>query len=223
MYFLLAFVSVTELLNPSRPVPMAVLLLLVACSVISWTIVFARWKTLKANETADGRFLRGFRKTPGFEALNLARAQFGQTAIGSVYDAGFQEVDRQVKSHGALRNSSAVERSLQIAVSGEVDRLETSLNWLATIATVTPFIGLFGTVWGIIDAFEQLSTSATVSLRTVGPGIAEALIATGMGLLAAIPAAVFYNYFGHQTRRVAARLEDFTLEFLNFTERQFGG
>ena len=95
------------------------------------------------------------------------------------------------------------------------------MNWLATIASVTPFIGLFGTVWGIIDAFNALSTAGSASLRAVGPGIAEALVATAMGLFAAIPAAVSYNYYGKAIRDLAGRMEDFALEFLNLAERQY--
>jgi biopolymer transport protein TolQ len=95
------------------------------------------------------------------------------------------------------------------------------MNWLATTASVTPFIGLFGTVWGIIDAFQALSLAGSASLRAVGPGIAHALVATAMGLAAAIPAAVFYNHFGHVIKELGARMEDFSLEFLNLTERVF--
>jgi biopolymer transport protein TolQ len=96
------------------------------------------------------------------------------------------------------------------------------MSWLATAATVSPFIGLFGTVWGIIDAFNALGLSGSVSLRVVAPGIAHALVATAVGLAAAIPAAIFYNYFGHVIRDMGARMEDFTLEFLNFAERSAG-
>ena len=113
------------------------------------------------------------------------------------------------------------QRGLQLGVSEEVSRLEKNMNWLATTASVTPFIGLFGTVWGIIDAFNALATAGSASLRAVGPGIAEALVATAMGLFAAIPAAVSYNYYGKSIRELAGRMEDFALEFLNLAERQY--
>ena len=96
------------------------------------------------------------------------------------------------------------------------------MSWLATTASVTPFIGLFGTVWGIIDAFQGLGMAGSASLRAVAPGISEALIATAMGLAAAIPAAIFYNYYGHVIREIGARMEDFGLEFLNTSERSLG-
>ena len=95
------------------------------------------------------------------------------------------------------------------------------MSWLATTATVSPFIGLLGTVWGIINAFNQLSLSGSTSMRAVGPGIAQALIATALGLAAAIPAAIFYNWFGHKLKNMGARMEDFSLEFMNMTERNF--
>jgi biopolymer transport protein TolQ len=97
------------------------------------------------------------------------------------------------------------------------------MNWLATVATVSPFIGLFGTVWGIIDAFSALGLAGSASLRAVAPGIADALVATAGGLLAAIPAAVFYNHFGHVLREIGSRMDDFSMEFMNLMERTFEG
>ena len=126
-----------------------------------------------------------------------------------------------MSAHGIISNKVALERTLQIGMSEEVSRLEQSMNWLATIATVSPFIGLFGTVLGIIDAFQQLAVEGSTSMRTVAPGIAAALITTGVGLAAAIPAAIFYNYFGSAVKDMGARMEDFSLEFLNMTERNF--
>jgi biopolymer transport protein TolQ len=139
----------------------------------------------------------------------------------TVFDFGYAEVERQVKSRGTLTNKLSLERSLQLGISEELNRMERNMNWLATTATVSPFIGLFGTVWGIINAFEALGTAGSASLRAVGPGIAEALVATAMGLLAAIPAAVFYNYFGNILKEMGGRMEDFSLEFLNLTEQKF--
>jgi biopolymer transport protein TolQ len=101
-------------------------------------------------------------------------------------------------------------------------KLERNMNWLATTASVSPFIGLFGTVLGIIRSFQQLGQQGSSSLRAVGPGISEALIATAFGLFAAIPAAIFYNHFGHQLKEMGARMDDFSLEFMNLAERSFG-
>ena len=128
----------------------------------------------------------------------------------------------EVKSRGSLANQEAISRSLQLGVSEQMSRLEHNLNWLATIASVSPFIGLLGTVIGIIRAFENLGSAGSTSLKSVGPGISEALIATAVGLFAAIPAAIFYNYFGHLLKEMGTRMDDFSLEFLNLIERSFG-
>ncbi len=130
---------------------------------------------------------------------------------------------RQLNARQAITNKISLERNLQLAISEGITRLERNMTWLATTATVTPFIGLFGTVWGIIDAFQQLGLTGSTSMRAVGPGIAHALVATAMGLAAAIPAAIFYNYFGHVIKEMGQRMEDFSLEFLNITERNFEG
>jgi biopolymer transport protein TolQ len=140
----------------------------------------------------------------------------------AVFDFGYEEVERQVKAHGSVTNRTAVERSLQLGISEELAKLERNMSWLATTASVSPFIGLFGTVLGIIRAFMDLSQMGSTSLKAVGPGIAMALIATAVGLVAAIPAAIFYNHFGHSIREMGARMDDFALEFLNLTERSFG-
>jgi biopolymer transport protein TolQ len=148
--------------------------------------------------------------------------QFRPCPLAAVFDFGYEEVSRQVKSHGTVSNKVALERTLQLGISEEQTKLERNMNWLATTASVTPFIGLFGTVWGIIDAFQGLGQAGSASLRAVAPGISEALVATAMGLAAAIPAAIFYNHYGQVVREILARMEDFVLEFLNTSERSLG-
>jgi biopolymer transport protein TolQ len=148
--------------------------------------------------------------------------QFPLSPLVSVFEFGFEEVDRQVKTRGGLSNKLAIERSLQLGISEEMAKLERNMNWLATTAVVAPFIGLFGTVWGIIDAFSALSMAGGASLRAVGPPMADALVATALGLFAAIPAAIFYNHFSHVVRELSARMDDFSLEFMNLAERSNG-
>ena len=140
-----------------------------------------------------------------------------------MFDFGYSEVNRQISKRGRITNPVAVERTLQLGISEEVAKLERSMSWLATAATVSPFVGLFGTVFGIIEAFQALGLTGSTSMRTVAPGIANALFATALGLFAAIPAAVFYNYFGHIIKEMGTRMEDFSLEFLNAIERMFEG
>jgi biopolymer transport protein TolQ len=186
------------------------------------TVIFAKWSSFRRARMANTRFIRAFRKANGLEAVMVASEQYRPSPLVGVFDFGYEEVARQVKKKGALINRTAVERALQLGASEEQAKLERNMQWLATTASVCPFIGLFGTVLGIIRAFLDLSAQSSTSLRTVGPGIAEALIATAVGLLAAIPAAIFYNIFGHSAREIGARMDDFALEFLNMAERSFG-
>ena len=210
-----------SIIGSDNPISLAVLGLLVAASVYSWTIVFQKYGRLKKATEENGKFLRTFRKAADMNVITAACEQFPTAPVVGVFDAGWAEVDRQVRGKGKLTNRPAIERSLQIGISQEISELEQSLNWLATIAAITPCIGLFGTVLGIIDAFQALSSAGSASLRAVGPGIAAALVATAAGLAAAIPAAIFYNYFGASVREIGARLEDFSLEFLNLVERAY--
>jgi biopolymer transport protein TolQ len=166
--------------------------------------------------------LRAFRKANGFESVVVASEQFRPAPLVAVFDFGYEEIGRQVKSRGTVTNKLSLERTLQLATSEEIAKLERNMNWLATTASVCPFIGLFGTVLGIIRAFQDLGQQGASSLRVVAPGISDALIATAVGLAAAIPAAIFYNHFGHTIREMGARMDDFSLEFMNMAERSFG-
>jgi len=152
----------------------------------------------------------------------VASEQFRPSPLVAVFDFGYEELERQVKARGSVTNRTAIERTLQLGISEELAKLERSMNWLATTASVTPFIGLMGTVMGIITAFHELGQMGSTSLKAVGPGISVALVATAVGLFAAIPAAIFYNYFGGVIREIGARMEDFSLEFMNMAERSFG-
>jgi biopolymer transport protein TolQ len=214
--------SFWELVKTTEPIPLTVLALLVILSVLSWTIILSKWATFNNARAANRRFLRAFRKANGLEAVALASEQFRAAPLVAVFDFGYSEIDRQVKSRGTIVNKLALERSLQLGISEEVAKLERNMNWLATVATVSPFIGLFGTVWGIIDAFQALGLAGATSMRAVAPGIAHALVATAAGLAAAIPAAVFYNLYGSNLREFGARMEDFSLEFMNMAERVYG-
>ena len=213
--------STWELISKSGPIPKVVFVFLLAASLLSWTIIFSKWNVFRKAKDENGKFLRAFRKATGLEAISLACEQFPTAPLVTVFDFGYEEVDRQVKKSRVVKNKISVERALQLGVSEELTRLERHMNWLATTAAVAPFIGLFGTVWGIIDAFQALAVAGSSSLKAVGPSIGEALLATAMGLAAAIPAAIFYNYFGHLVKEIGARLDDFTMEFLNMTERMF--
>lgn len=206
----------------AKPVPIAVMVFLLLFSVVSWGIVFSKWNLFRKARMANRNFIRAFRKANGLEAVAVAVEQYRASPLVTVFEFGYEEMERQIAARGTLTNKLALERNLQLAISEEIAQLEQNMNWLATTASVCPFIGLFGTVWGIIDAFSALGLAGSASLRAVAPGISEALIATALGLGAAIPAAIFYNYFGHVIREMGARMEDFSLEFMNFAERSFG-
>jgi biopolymer transport protein TolQ len=214
-------VTIWELAKRATPVAAAVLILLLVFSVLSWAIIFSKWNTFRKARTTNLRFLRAYRKANGMEAVAVAGEQYRDSPLVAVFDFGYEEVERQVKARGTLNNKLALERTLQLGISEELAKLERHMNWLATTASVTPFIGLFGTVLGIIDAFAALGQAGSASLRAVAPGISEALVATAMGLAAAIPAAIAYNYFGHVIREFGARMDDFAMEFMNLSERTF--
>src|SRR5215472_15315058 len=221
LHVLLLDVNFWELVKSSDPLTAGVMGLLGLASLLSWTIILAKLFSFRSARSSNRKFLRAFRKAPRLDAVAAASEQFRSAPLVGVFDFGYSEVARQMAIASRVTNQVALERTLQLGISEEITRLERNLNWLATCAAVCPFIGLFGTVLGIIDAFNQLGLSQSTSMRAVGPGIAHALLATAMGLAAAIPAAVFYNYFGNAVKEIAARLEDFSLEFLNLAERNF--
>jgi biopolymer transport protein TolQ len=221
-FSLLIQVELLDYVRKTTSVGIAVLVILFIFSVSSWTIIFSKWSALRRAQASNARFLRAFRKANGLEAVMVASEQFRPSPLVSVFDFGYTEINRQVQTRGGFSNKAALERSLQLGTNEELARLEHNLNWLATTASVSPFIGLFGTVLGIIRAFEMLGSSGGTSLASVGPGISEALFATAVGLFAAIPAAIFYNHFGHMLKELGARMDDFALEFINLAERSFG-
>jgi biopolymer transport protein TolQ len=210
-----------DLVARATPLTFGVLGILTLFSIFSWAIIFSKWSVFRHARKADARFLRAFRKAPGLDAIQVASEQFRPAPLVAVFDFGYEEVARQVKSRGTVSNKLSLERSLQLGTSEELAKLERSMSWLATTASVSPFIGLFGTVLGIIRAFQELAQAGSASLRAVGPGISDALVATAVGLFAAIPAAIAYNHFGHVIREIGARMDDFSMEFLNLTERTY--
>jgi biopolymer transport protein TolQ len=211
-----------ELISNGSVLSYVVLAILVLFSIYSWTVIFAKWSAFGSARRKDARFLRAFRKANGLEAVMLASEQFRPSPLVAVFDSGYEEVSRQVKARGSLGNRDAISRSLQIGTNQQLSRLERNLSWLATTASVSPFIGLFGTVLGIIRSFQNLQGAGSSSLASVGPGIADALVATAAGLFAAIPAAMAYNHFGHSLKEMGGQMDDFSLEFLNLIERSFG-
>ena len=212
--------EILDLLGQTGPVAKVVLLLLLLFSLISWAIILSKWSVLRRARVQSGRFVRAFRKAQRLQDVAAVAEQFRPSPLVGVFEGGFEEFRRQGGvSTGVARNPTAIQRAMQIANSEELTRFERNLPWLAITGAVTPFIGLFGTVWGIIDAFHGLGTAGAATLRAVAPGISEALITTAAGLAAAIPAVIAYNLIGGSIREFAARGDDFALEMLNAVER----
>jgi biopolymer transport protein TolQ len=210
--------EIVDMISNSGPVAKLVLLALLAFSLISWSIILTKWSLLRRARTQSGRFVRAFRKAQRLQDIAAVAEQFKPSPLVGVFEGGYGEYKRQVGTLGTIRNLLTIQRGMQIGASEEITRLERNVPWLAITAAVTPFVGLFGTVWGIIDAFHGLGTAGAATLRAVAPGISEALITTAAGLAAAIPAVIAYNLIGASIREFAARGDDFALEVLNAVE-----
>jgi biopolymer transport protein TolQ len=218
--------EVWQLLTNTGPVARCVLLLLLGFSIFSWAIIFRKFRTFRAAQHESVEFLKVFRQSKKLSEIRAFCRTLKESPLPEVFLFGYREIESQATLNEnpgkpRIRSLEAVRRALQIGASTELGRLEKWLVWLATTGAVTPFVGLFGTVWGIIDAFHGLATVGSASLRSVAPGIAEALITTAAGLFAAIPAVIAYNIFLQRIKEFGAQLDDFALEFLNMTERYF--
>jgi biopolymer transport protein TolQ len=207
--------EIVSLVWQTGPVAKTVLAILLGFSILSWSIIVSRYNLLRRARVQSGRFLRAFRRAQRLPDISAVAEQFKPSPLVAVFEGGYEEFKRQ----GPRGNTVAIQRAMQISASEELTRLERRLPWLAITAAATPFIGLFGTVWGIIDAFHGLGTAGAATLRAVAPGISEALITTAAGLFAAIPAVIAYNLFGSDIREFGSRMDDFSMEMLNVVER----
>ena len=203
-----------------------VLLVLVFFSIFSWTIIFFKRRTLRNAVAQSKKFLYIFRKSTNLSEVNDAARKFQASPLASLFQSGFKELSYLAKANPkpALTSEKLenLNRAMLRASNTEVAKLEKMMSFLATTGSVTPFIGLFGTVWGIMDAFIRIGVVRSASLATVAPGIAEALITTAVGLFTAIPAVIAYNLFLQRIKGQITDMEDFSLEFLNITERLYG-
>jgi biopolymer transport protein TolQ len=207
--------EISDLVWQTGPVAKCVLAILFLFSIFSWAIIVQKLGLMNRARTQSARFQRAFRKASRLQDVAAVAEQFKPSPLVAVFEGAYEELKKQ----GGLRNPVSVQRAMQIASSEELTRIERKLPWLATTASVTPFIGLFGTVWGIIDAFHGLGTAGAATLRAVAPGISEALITTAAGLFAAIPALIAYNIFSGRVREFGSRMDDFSLEIMNTVER----
>jgi biopolymer transport protein TolQ len=204
-------------------------------SLVSWVIIFAKYLRLRKVSRQSEKFVAFFRKSKRFSEVNTFAGELSDTPLTTLFKAGYAELDAQVKANRAddapttgggsgkllIKNISGIERALERAIGVEMSRLTRNMTFLATTASACPFIGLFGTVWGIMQSFRAIGVTGSTSIAAVAPGISEALINTAAGLAAANPAMVFYNYFMGKVREQRAGMEDFSLEFINLAERNF--
>lgn len=202
----------------------AVLAVLLLFSILSWATMIIVWQRFRRSARASRRFIGAFRKAKRLVDVQSVLQPLASSALVGLFRAGYAEIEAQIAHAGGaqtIKSLDSVERSLIRASRIESARLSRYVPFLATCAAATPFIGLFGTVWGIMGSFAGIASSGSTSITSVAPGISEALINTAAGLFAAIPALVAYNYFVQQLRRARGEMDDFTLEFLNLTERNF--
>jgi biopolymer transport protein TolQ len=216
--------NIFEILQQTGWVARVVLAILLFFSLISWALIFQKMGLFGRIRRQSDQFLKIFRATKG--VANPQGLVSAGSPFANVYAAGYRELQSQMTGTGnpspaKLKSLQAVSVSMQMASTDEVRRVEKGMSWLATTAGVTPFIGLFGTVWGIIDAFSGLGEAGSASLRAVAPGIAEALVTTAAGLFAAIPALIAYNYFLQDIRDLGQRLDSFANEFSAQIEKTF--
>ncbi len=224
--------DVLEIVRDSTLLNQIVLAILILFSIASWAIIL--FKSLEYRKVArqTRTFLDVFRKSAKFSEVNAVCPSLPETPLAGVFQAGYAELNAQFRVTGSanpggtagrpiLKSLDAVDRALIRAATAEISRLEKRVTFLATVASVSPYIGLFGTVVGIMIAFFRIGATGSTNLAVVAPGISEALIATALGLFAAIPAVLAYNHFTHRVKEFSATMDDFALEFLNIAERNF--
>ncbi|MEE2821913.1 MAG: MotA/TolQ/ExbB proton channel family protein [Acidobacteriota bacterium] len=218
----------------SGPIGQAVLIVLLAFSIVSWAIIFKKVRFYQEVTQQSQEFYGLFRKSTSLSKLYRECQSYSQSPLAGIFKRGYEELNYQLKTDpsssdtfeesdmkGISKSLDGLQRTLQKSAQTEMTMLEDSLSWLATTGTVTPFIGLLGTVIGIINAFQGLGEGSVSTIQAVAPGISEALVATAGGLFAAIPAVIAYNYFIDRLKVLGVTIDDFSVEFLNTIERSF--
>jgi biopolymer transport protein TolQ len=224
--------SLVTMITGSGIVVQGVLYCLVIFSVASWGIILYKNHQVRAARRQSEKFIKLFWDIKNLNTIHASTQDLADSPVAQVFKAGFEELNRlmrakrQASTEGTVLTTELggianVERAMRRATSQEITRLERALTFLATTASTTPFVGLFGTVWGIMNAFRGLSLTQSSSIQAVAPGISEALIATATGLFAAIPAVVAFNHFSRQIRVLSVEMDNFAFEFLNIAERHF--
>jgi biopolymer transport protein TolQ len=228
--------SIFELITRSY-LTLGMLLILGTMSIVSWGIIFYKLWVFRRTRTQTAQFLDVFRRSNKFSEVQAVCRSLGESPLVGLFQSGYAELTAQLRQatpdaangpnpkptagRPTLKSLPAVDRALLRATVVEVNKLEKHISFLATVASVAPFIGLFGTVWGIMMSFQGIGATGSTNLGVVAPGIADALVATAAGLAAAIPAVWFYNLLTQQVKLFASDMDDFSMEFLNISERNF--
>ena len=224
--------SILTLILNAGFVVQGVLILLILLSVASWAIIFNKWRLYRKTRNEADSFSHTFWGGTDMDTVLAGiPQQYPDSSLPNIFQAGYREFmrtrrDASQEESGkivAAGGMDGIRRSLDAALSREMEKLSRNLAFLATVGSTSPFIGLFGTVWGIVNAFQSIALTQNTSLTAVAPGIAEALVATAFGLIAAIPAVVAYNKFTSDLKRMAANMEQFSSEFLNIISRHMKG
>lgn len=221
--------NIWQILWESGLVVKVVLILLSLASVLSWTIILQKYKELKAIVEANDRFAQFFKSSNSLADIHREANENHDSTMSLMFRRGYEELNKvgeklshggkaSIAQHFTQHGFQSLERALKTGHNAANEKMDIRVSTLASIGSITPFIGLFGTVWGIIDAFSGLSTGGG-SIEAVAPGIAEALVATAVGLAAAIPAVWFFNIFNNQIARINSQMESFSQDFLNLIER----
>lgn len=216
--------SIFNLILEASLLVQLVMLLLLALSVLSWIVIKAKWTLIKESKVAADYFERRFWSGGDLGELykKIAGRKNRVTGLEAIFESGFREFAHLRKTPGVdpMVTVEGAQRTMRVALNREVDELENHLSFLATVGSISPYIGLFGTVWGIMNSFLALGAVKTASIASVAPGIAEALIATAMGLFAAIPAVIAYNRYSNEIERLINRYDTFSEEFSTLLQRQ---
>jgi biopolymer transport protein TolQ len=206
------------------------LFILVSLSVLCWAVAYLKHQQFKKLEQANAPFLRKFEKSSSLDELFESIDSHPESSLARVFAAAYTEMKRLAESpHGEAKEGTLLqltgidnlERTLRKAIDLELAQMESKVSWLATTGSTGPFIGLFGTVWGIMSSFHKIGQMGTATLAVVAPGISEALVATAIGLAAAIPAVMLYNHFISEIKRQEMALNNFSFDFLNIAKRNF--
>jgi biopolymer transport protein TolQ len=224
--------SIYEMVAHAGPIGKAVLLLLMLFSIISWAIIIKKFRILRQARRETEKFYETYSKKGNLANTYSVSKNLKNSPVAKLFVAGYNELASSVKSSApdgqspegkkvVIENLDRISRTLSQTTLQEITRLEKSLTFLATTGSTTPFIGLFGTVWGVMTSFQGIGAKGSASISVVAPGISEALIATAAGLAAAVPAVVFYNHFVNRVRVTANEMDSFTLDFLSLIEKNF--